>query len=64
VVEAALRWLSMRWSARGRDPMLKSRTQPGIGEEVFWVGGPPMSGAVPEEIAGRLDGTYRVPVIG
>lgn len=66
LVGAALRWVTMMWTARGRDPMLKRREQRG-GQvdmsEDFWVGGPPMSGSVPMEIVGILD-NFRVPMIG
>lgn len=55
VVDAVLRLITMRFKGRDRDPMLRERDQPGLGHQVFWVGGPPMSGSVPQEIAGILD---------
>lgn len=60
---AALRLITARWSARGRDPLLMSRDQPGaLGSERYWVGGAPgVRGAFPQEIAAVLD-LYRVPV--
>ncbi len=62
VVDAALRLITDRWSARGRDPRLKSQDQPGIGIQTYWVGGPPsVRGGFPEEIADMLS-NYRVPV--
>ena len=63
VVDAALRLLTQRAASRDRDPMLKSRDQPGLGTETYWVGSVPgVKGAFPSEIAALLD-TYRVPVI-
>lgn len=62
VVVAALRWIAWRWYERGRDPTLKSIAQPMAGTESFGVGGPPMSGGVPAEIADLLS-HYRVPVV-
>ena len=62
LVDATLRLMSQRWSSRGRDPMLKSQEQPGLGTQTYWVGGPPgVRGAFPQEIAAMLD-RYRVPV--
>jgi len=60
VVEATLRLVVGRWFQRGVDPSLRSLEQPGVGTKTWWVGGPPKSGAIPEEIAGLLD-AYRVP---
>jgi hypothetical protein len=62
VAVAALRWLVWRWSERTRDPTLKATQQPDLGTRSYWVGGPPMSGGVPQEIAALLD-NYRVPVV-
>lgn len=62
VVVAALRWMVWRWSERTRDPTLKATEQPLVGTKSYWVGGPPMSGGVPQEIAELLD-NYRVPVV-
>lgn len=61
LIDAALRWLTMRWKDRGRDPALKSIEQPLVGTYNYWVGGPKTTGGVPEEIAELLD-AYRVPV--
>ena len=62
VVVAALRWLVWRWNERTRDPTLRATQQPDLGTRSYWVGGPPMSGGVPQEIAALLD-NYRVPVV-
>jgi hypothetical protein len=61
VVDAALRWVTMRWSDRGRDPNLKSLEQPMVGTKTYWVGAQPMTEGVPTEIASLLI-KYRVPV--
>lgn len=63
LVDAALRTITQRFQARGRDPMLMSINQDKLGEKRWWVGASPgQNGAFPPEIAGLLDGTYRVPV--
>jgi hypothetical protein len=62
VEEACLLLLTSRYRSRGRDPYLKAIEQPGLGIMTYWVGGPPKSGAMPEEIGGLLD-NYRVPVV-
>jgi hypothetical protein len=64
VVVAALRWVSIRWweHKENRDPMLRSFDQPMVGTKTWWVGGPKMTGTVPEEIAGLLS-HYRTPVV-
>lgn len=63
VVDACLRLVTLRFSARGRDPMLRAVDTMGVGRKEYWVGGPPKSGSLPEEIAGMIE-LYRVPVIG
>jgi hypothetical protein len=63
LVEATLRYVTLRYSARGRDPMLRAQDTQGLGRQEWWVGGPPKSGNVPEELVGVID-RYRVPVIG
>ena len=63
VVDAVLRLITMRFKARGRDPMLVSQTLPNVGETRYWVG--PQSGQAggfPQEISSLLD-NYRVPVV-
>jgi hypothetical protein len=63
LVDAALRLITQRFRARGRDPMLTRRDQPNLGTEQYWVGVVPgQVGAFPPEIQGLLDGQYRVPV--
>lgn len=62
LVDATLRLVTARFAARGRDPLLRSEDQPGLGTQAYWVGGMPgVKGAFPQEIAAILD-LYRVPV--
>lgn len=60
--EATLRLVTARYRAKGRDPMLISRNEAGLGEARYWVGtAPGQSGPFPPDIAAILD-SYRVPV--
>ena len=60
--EASLRLVTARFHQRGRDPTLRSQSQPGLGDQTYWVGNVPgASGPFPEDILAVLD-TYRVPV--
>jgi hypothetical protein len=62
VEEACLRLCTARWWARGRDPSLRSQTQPTLGTREYWVGAVPgQNGALPPEIE-ALVAPYRVPV--
>ena len=64
IVDATLRAVSGRFVGRGRDPLLKSQEQPGIGHQTYWIGtAPGVRGAFTEEIADLLD-NYRIPVTG
>lgn len=61
--QAAIRLVVARMQGRGRDPTLRSRSQPGAGDETYWVGSiPGMSGPFPDDVAAILD-SYRVPVV-
>lgn len=63
---AVLRWITMRQTARGRDPMLKRREERGNNidlNEEYWVDVSATKQSIPEEIAGLLD-SYVVPIIG
>lgn len=63
LVDACLRYVTMRFKAKGRDPMLTSEGQPGLGQTNYWVGAQPgAERGIPPEIAGLLD-NYRVPVV-
>jgi hypothetical protein len=60
--QAALRLIAARFHNRGRDPTLRSQSQPGLGDQTYWIGSVPGShGPFPEEVLVILD-AYRVPV--
>lgn len=60
--EAALRLVTARFHQRGRDPTLRSQSQPGLGDQTYWVGNVPgTNGPFPDDILAVLN-TYRVPV--
>lgn len=60
---SALALITMRYKSRGRDPNLVSHSEPGIGEDRWWVGAiPGGGGAFPPDIEGKLD-QYRIPVV-
>lgn len=64
--DACLRLVTARFRARGRDPTLVQRDQPGggLGTERYWVGtAPGQNGAFPPEILGLIE-PYRVPSLG
>jgi len=64
IVDATLRVVTGRFVGRGRDPLLKSQEQPGIGHQTYWIGtAPGVRGAFTEEVADLLD-NYRIPVTG
>ena len=63
LVDVALRVITARYHARGRDPMLVSIDTDDIGTKRWWVGGTPgQSGPFTPEIAGMLD-QYNMPVV-
>jgi hypothetical protein len=62
IEDACLRLVTQRYQARGRDPSMISRSQPGLGEQRWWFGmAPGQKGNLPPEIAALVD-PYRVPV--
>lgn len=61
IEDACLRLVTMRYYARGRDPALRETDEPGLGRMTYWIGGPPKSGRLPEEVTGLIE-DYRVPV--
>jgi len=62
LVDACLRLVTMRYKLRGRDPTLRSRGEPGLGQEQYWIGTlPGQRGSLPPEIQALVD-PYRVPV--
>lgn len=63
LVDACLREITERFKGKGRDPMLMSQNQPGLGDQRWWIGGAPgQSGAFPPEVESLL-APYRVPVV-
>jgi len=59
--QAALRLIAARFHNRGRDPNLRSQSQPGLGDQTYWIGSVPGShGPFPDEVLVILD-AYRVP---
>lgn len=59
---AALRLITARFKARGRDPFLRSQGEPGVGQEQYWIGAlPGQTGPFPPDIAAVLE-KYRVPL--
>lgn len=64
LVDAALRMVTGRFRARGRDPVLMARDQgANVGTERYWVGGMKgQIGSIPPEVVGIID-QYRVPVV-
>lgn len=64
LVDACLRLVTSRYTARGRDPTLVQRDQPQLGTTRYWVGtAPGQTGAFAPEILGLIE-PYRVPSIG
>ena len=58
---ACMRTVTERYWRRGVDPSLKETEDPRMGRRVYWVGGTPRSGDLPDEIMGTIN-RYRVPV--
>lgn len=62
LIDACLRLVTSRFTARGRDPTLVQRDQPQLGTTRYWVGtAPGQTGAFAPEILGLIE-PYRVPV--
>lgn len=60
--QAATRMVTARFHGKGRDPTLRSRSQPGLGDETYWIGAiPGTTGPFPDDVLAILD-SYRVPV--
>lgn len=60
--DAAIRMVTKRYRAKGRDPNLKQRTTPGVLEQQWWIATGAEAGNLTPDIADILD-NYRVPVI-
>jgi hypothetical protein len=63
VEEATLELVAGAYKGRGRDPSLRSWDQPDVGNQVYWVGGPPSTGGLPESVADKL-GNFVLPSVG
>lgn len=64
IVDAVLRMMTARNDERGRSPYLKSRDQPGIGTETYWIGDlPGRGGMFSPDVRDLLDSNYRVPTV-
>jgi hypothetical protein len=60
---AALQLVTMRYRSRGRDPKLVSHSEPGIGEDRWWVGTVPGGDSgFPPDVQGLID-QFRIPVV-
>lgn len=60
---AADRLVVMEYHGAGRDPMLRSEGEPGLGQRQYWVGPTPgQTGSLPPEVQSLVD-RYRQPVV-
>jgi hypothetical protein len=55
IEQAAITLVKHRWSARFRDPTLRSISVPGVQEETYWVGQMGDNGALPPEVIDALE---------
>lgn len=62
VEDAAIRMVKARYLAKGRDPLLKQESIPGVREYQLWVATGSDAGNMPPDVADILD-NYRVPVV-
>lgn len=63
LVDQVLRLISARYYAKGRDPTLVQKDQPGVGSQRFWFGGAPgQKGEFAPDIEAALN-KYRVPTV-
>lgn len=58
IEDAVIRYMKYMWSTRDRDPTLRSSGEPGIGQQLYWVGPPGQKSNMPEDAAAILD-NYR-----
>jgi hypothetical protein len=63
VADAAARMVKARWFARGRDPMLRQESIPGVRDVSYWIATGEDAGNMSPDVTDILD-NYRVPVIG
>lgn len=63
LVDIALRLITARYAAKGRDPSLVQQETPGVGVQRFWFGGAPgQKGPFAPDIEGALE-PYCMPVV-
>lgn len=63
LVTATLKAVTARFGSRGRDPFKIAHSEPGIGEDRYWIGNlPNQDGAFTPEIQGLID-PYREPAL-
>lgn len=58
VEDAVIRYMKYMWSTRDRDPTLRSSGEPGVGQQLYWVGPPGQKSNMPDDAAAILD-NYR-----
>lgn len=61
IQDAVTRMIRSRWFARGRDPMIRQVSVPGVVEKQFWVPTGADAGNMTSDVTDILD-NYRVPV--
>ncbi len=61
VADAVIRMVRGRWNARGRDPMTRQISIPGVIEQQFWVPTGSEGGNLSPDVSDILD-NYRVPL--
>ena len=52
---AARLWVKAAWFARGRDPLLRGESVPGLGDQQYWVTGAQGAAAMPGDVAQLLE---------
>lgn len=58
IEDAVIRYLKYQWFTRDRDPTVRSTGEPGVGNQMFWVGPPSENSNWPADAAAILD-NYR-----
>jgi hypothetical protein len=62
VSDAAVRLVKARYLSKGRDPLLKQESIPGVRDVSYWIATGNDAGAMPPDVTDMLEG-YRQPVI-
>lgn len=52
---AAVELLQSYWASRGRDPLIRSESVPGLGDVTYWVGAVGESGELPPSVESRIE---------